>query len=244
MAATLRLVARRLAVASCGLLALAVWLEARDALAGAGVSSQTMSPAELFQSRAVNVSAPAVLPKWAEMLDRFALQSAEASGRFLEARTEFRRMVAAMAALAEMDRIRAVDAYFNRIPYRDDRLVYGTVDYWATPLEFIDSAAGDCEDYVAAKLLTLIEAGTDPQTLRLVVYFDRSDQIYHAVLVAKVAGDLWVLDNRAKEISKWDDAARANETAYAASTNDVWAARTRSSFGVPASGPASSALPN
>lgn len=77
--------------------------------------------------------------------------------------------VAEAASSDEGGRLRRINSFFNRrVEYRDDRDVWGQVDYWATPLEMLNKGAGDCEDYAIGKYLSLIAAGVSPVKMRLV----------------------------------------------------------------------------
>jgi predicted transglutaminase-like cysteine proteinase len=60
---------------------------------------------------------------------------------------------------SEMEKLEAVNDYFNETPYVPDMKVYGISDYWATRYEFIGNDKGDCEDFVIAKYFTLKELG-------------------------------------------------------------------------------------
>ena len=65
-------------------------------------------------------------------------------------------------------RLREVNQFFNkRIRFADDMEVWHQVDYWATPLETMSRAAGDCEDFTIAKYFTLRELGMAADKLRL-----------------------------------------------------------------------------
>ena len=55
--------------------------------------------------------------------------------------------------------IQEINNFFNKIPYLDDIKVWGEKEYWATPLEFLAKAKGDCEDYVIAKYFSLGNLG-------------------------------------------------------------------------------------
>lgn len=62
-----------------------------------------------------------------------------------------------------------VNDFFNRrIAFVDDIDVWGVPDYWATPLETMGVAQGDCEDFSIAKYVTLRLLGIDNQHLRLI----------------------------------------------------------------------------
>lgn len=66
------------------------------------------------------------------------------------------------------DKLRRVNQFFNqKMIFRDDRLVWKTVDYWATPLQFLRKGEGDCEDYALAKYFTLRELGVPASQLRI-----------------------------------------------------------------------------
>ena len=61
-----------------------------------------------------------------------------------------------------------VNNFFNRhVEFVDDIYHWQVKDYWATPLEFLATGAGDCEDYSIAKYFTLRELGVSEQKLRL-----------------------------------------------------------------------------
>lgn len=77
--------------------------------------------------------------------------------------------VAEATSSDEASRLSRLNSFFNRrVAYRDDRDVWGQVDYWATPLEMLSRGAGDCEDYAIGKYLSLIAAGVSPAKMRLV----------------------------------------------------------------------------
>ncbi|RZL03750.1 MAG: hypothetical protein EOP36_03325 [Rubrivivax sp.] len=77
--------------------------------------------------------------------------------------------IADVASVDEVSRLKRLNTFFNRrVEYREDREVWGQVDYWATPLEMLNKGAGDCEDYAIGKYLSLIAAGVSPAKMRLV----------------------------------------------------------------------------
>jgi predicted transglutaminase-like cysteine proteinase len=49
----------------------------------------------------------------------------------------------------------------------DDILQWKVDDYWATPLEFLMTGAGDCEDFAIAKYFTLKELGIEESKMRI-----------------------------------------------------------------------------
>jgi len=69
---------------------------------------------------------------------------------------------------SEMDKLTGINNFFNQLNFIDDITLWGKKDYWATPLEFIGSNAGDCEDFTIAKYFSLLELGVSDKKLRLV----------------------------------------------------------------------------
>lgn len=69
---------------------------------------------------------------------------------------QWRGLLRETQGLAEAEKIKRVNDFFNRrITFRDDIEIWGATDYWATPLETLGRATGDCEDFTIAKYVTL-----------------------------------------------------------------------------------------
>jgi len=65
--------------------------------------------------------------------------------------------------------LNAVNTFFNRrILYELDPVVWQQNDYWASPLEFMGRATGDCEDYSISKYMTLLMLGVPNEKLRMI----------------------------------------------------------------------------
>jgi len=60
-----------------------------------------------------------------------------------------------------------VNRFFNAMAFVDDDIHWKKVDYWATPIEFLASEGGDCEDFAIAKYFTLIKLGIAEDRLTL-----------------------------------------------------------------------------
>jgi predicted transglutaminase-like cysteine proteinase len=60
-----------------------------------------------------------------------------------------------------------VNAFFNTLDFVDDAVHWGQEDYWATPVEFLASDGGDCEDFSLAKYFTLKAMGVNEGRLNL-----------------------------------------------------------------------------
>jgi predicted transglutaminase-like cysteine proteinase len=67
----------------------------------------------------------------------------------------------------DMEKLRKVNRFFNQLEFVSDSLHYQKEDYWATPLEFLASGGGDCEDFSLAKYFTLKAMGVAEKKLNL-----------------------------------------------------------------------------
>lgn len=82
---------------------------------------------------------------------------------------DWRQVIDDGKALGTQDKLRRINEFFNRkIQFTDDIHIWGQTDYWATPLETLAKAKGDCEDFTIAKYFTLLEAGMPNEQLRLI----------------------------------------------------------------------------
>ena len=80
----------------------------------------------------------------------------------------WRDLLTSSASQPEVSKLRRVNEFFNRrIRFSEDRDIWGTEDYWATPLEMLGRAEGDCEDFAIAKYMTLKLMGVPSEKMRL-----------------------------------------------------------------------------
>lgn len=84
---------------------------------------------------------------------------------------------------SDWQKINRVNQFFNRITYREDIAQWGVDDYWASPQEFLNTNAGDCEDYSIAKYFTLKAMGVSINKLRITYVTTLPAQQAHMVLV-------------------------------------------------------------
>jgi len=71
--------------------------------------------------------------------------------------------------LPELARLERINGFFNqRVAFGTDEEIWGSRDYWATPLETLGRARGDCEDFSIAKYATLRLVDIADEKLRLV----------------------------------------------------------------------------
>lgn len=66
---------------------------------------------------------------------------------------------------SDLEKLEAVNNFFNEVRYGSDMKVYGQKDYWATPWEFLGNDMGDCEDYVISKYFALKYLNVDYKKL-------------------------------------------------------------------------------
>jgi predicted transglutaminase-like cysteine proteinase len=75
-----------------------------------------------------------------------------------------------------------INRFFNKIDFVDDNQHWGKNDYWATPIEFLATNGGDCEDFTIAKYFSLIELGVASEKLRLMYVTATRPRQAHMVL--------------------------------------------------------------
>ena len=104
------------------------------------------------------------------------------------------KMEANAQNLQGIAKLRWVNAFFNRWPYRSDIETYKRSDYWATPKEFL-KYSGDCEDYSIAKYFALKTLGYPIDHLRIVVLKDSIRNSGHAILAVYTEETIYILDS-------------------------------------------------
>ena len=103
----------------------------------------------------------------------------------------------------EREKLELVNDFMNRTPFVSDLQHWGKEDYWATPVEFLSTNGGDCEDFSIAKYFALRSLGVADEKLRItyvkeIVVYNEA----HMVLAYFPAPDVepLVLDNINKSI--------------------------------------------
>ncbi len=96
--------------------------------------------------------------------------------------TTWRTEMSRFKGLSENEKLTQVNRFFNQLNFVSDINLWGKNDYWATPLEFLGSNAGDCEDFTIAKYFSLIELGVADKKLRLVYVKAIELNQFHMVL--------------------------------------------------------------
>lgn len=82
--------------------------------------------------------------------------------------SDWRALISEGQSESDWSRIHEVNQFFNRrVRYVSDELHWQKIDYWASPIETLGTAQGDCEDYAIAKYFTLRAMGVADDKLRL-----------------------------------------------------------------------------
>ncbi len=67
----------------------------------------------------------------------------------------------------EAEKLDKVNRFFNQMEFVDDIIHWKQKDYWASPVEFLITNGGDCEDFSIAKYYTLRQAGVPIEKLSI-----------------------------------------------------------------------------
>jgi len=137
-------------------------------------------------------------------LDETVLAAAEEKyGTFARLRlNEWVELIRNDKSMTDMKKLIKVNDFFNSLEFVEDSLHWEQSDYWATPIEFLASNGGDCEDFSLAKYFTLKAMGVNERRLNLTyVKALGLDQAHMVLTYFKVPGEEpLVLDNLVGEI--------------------------------------------
>ncbi|WP_114784129.1 transglutaminase-like cysteine peptidase [Vibrio tetraodonis] len=116
----------------------------------------------------------------------------------------WRREMVQFKGLPEKEKLVKVNRFFNQLNFVNDDRLWGKKDYWATPLEFLGSNGGDCEDFTIAKYFSLLELGVPDKKLRLVYVKAIKLNQFHMVLAyySKPSAEPILLDNIDPQIKR------------------------------------------
>ena len=185
----------RLGAALLLLLLLAGWAEAAHAAPAQWPNDVKIFNTMDFKSPIKN------MPQWERVMSRgdkemnfFSTCQSGTSG-CPAAAGRWQKLLAELKGQPPMKQLQEVNKFYNTWPYRTDMDAYGVLDYWASPMEFV-TKSGDCEDYAIIKFYALKRLGWDPNNLRIAAVTDRILNLGHAILVAYLEGEVYVLDNQ------------------------------------------------
>ena len=110
----------------------------------------------------------------------------------------WRQMVGETRTAPLSDRIKAVNSFFNRLQYIEDRYMWGEENYWATLHETLEQGGGDCEDLTLAKYFTFLRLGVPDHRMRITYAISLKTRKPHMVLAFfRAAGaDPLILDTK------------------------------------------------
>ncbi len=106
-------------------------------------------------------------------------------------------------SISQSQKLEKVNHFFNStVAFVDDAIHWNKKDYWATPVEFLASDGGDCEDFSLAKYFTLMALGFAEQKLNLTYVKALELNQAHMVLTyySSPGAEPLVLDNLIQEI--------------------------------------------
>lgn len=100
------------------------------------------------------------------------------------------------------EKLRLVNDFINQLTFVDDAIHWHKSDYWATPVEMLATAGGDCEDFSIAKYFTLKALGVPESQLRMTYVKALKLNQAHMVLTyfATPSAQPLVLDNLIEQI--------------------------------------------
>ena len=98
---------------------------------------------------------------------------------------------------SDSEKLEKVNRFFNQLEFVNDIDHWGEKDYWATPVEFLASQGGDCEDFSIAKYFTLKAMGVEEEKLNLTYVKALRYNVHHMVLTyfSSPSAEPLVLDN-------------------------------------------------
>ncbi len=136
-------------------------------------------------------------------------------------------LIADATVLSELEKLARVNDFFNRVRFVHDIDHWGDKDYWATPLEFLGTNAGDCEDFSIAKYATLARMGVPQERLRLTYVKSLTLNQAHMVLTyySQPGADPLVLDNLEPRIRRASQRADLYPV-YSFNGNGLWVDKT------------------
>lgn len=139
----------------------------------------------------------------AEDIERFRQLYGEQAGKRLNA---WQNLIKELADVPEQEKLEQVNAFFNQLRFIDDIIHWKQEDYWATPVEFLITNGGDCEDFSIAKYYTLKELGVPVERMSLTYVKALELNQAHMVLTYYPTPDAMplVLDNLIGEIKTAD----------------------------------------
>ena len=145
--------------------------------------------------------------KWNEMQSRLADERSRFQGRCIEAGDfclpkPWARHIEKIRALPTQEKLDYANRLINQYRFINDRKLYKTRDYWATPLEMATHGQGDCEDFAIAKFALLLAAGVPENAMRVLILDNTRGNYRHAILTVATNQDIYYLDNEKGAVTR------------------------------------------
>ncbi|WP_158514555.1 transglutaminase-like cysteine peptidase [Microbulbifer aggregans] len=171
----------------------------------------------LFAAEAMPANTPLIPPG---LVGQMEARFGSGAGRHLQ---HWDRFIRVQTGGSAQQRLKRVNRYLNRVPFVEDTAHWGVEDYWATPVEFVASQGGDCEDFVIAKLFTLQAVEIPPAQLRLMYVNALERNQAHMVLLYTPAPGVvpLVLDNLTNTVAPADQR-KDLEPVYSFNSAGIW----------------------
>jgi predicted transglutaminase-like cysteine proteinase len=146
----------------------------------------------------------------------------------LERIEHWQQLILSGVALDDEQKLQQTNVFFNRVRFISDIEHWGKEDYWATPVQMLASAGGDCEDFSIAKYFTLLQMGIPAERMRLTYVKALDLNQAHMVLTyySTPDADPLVLDNLIDDIRT--SSSRSDLLpVYSFNGNGLWLSRSR-----------------
>lgn len=79
----------------------------------------------------------------------------------------WQKLIREDSSTSDLEKLQKTNLFFNQMQFVDDIVHWKQSDYWATPVEFLSTGAGDCEDFSLAKYFTLKALGVAESKLNM-----------------------------------------------------------------------------
>jgi predicted transglutaminase-like cysteine proteinase len=110
-----------------------------------------------------------------------------------------------MRAMPIQKKLDYANRLINQYHYATDRKIYGTTDYWATPLEIATQGKGDCEDHAISKFAILLAAGVPEKSMRILILNNTREHYKHAILTVATSSGVMYLDDQKAQVKSADN---------------------------------------
>lgn len=173
----------------------------------------------LFGTGEVKSTNTAPFTKLTDMFNRFEREFHSQKDK--QVIDNWRRELEPLKNLSLEQKAARVNKIMNDISYSPDSKTWGKSDYWATPIEFMERGAGDCEDYAISKYASLRALGVPEDRMRIVILQDTAKNMPHAILAVYADSGVMILDNQAKTV-KYDTEINNYKPIYSINRQGWW----------------------